>query len=989
MRYLITLALIGLFIVPSVSAQGSGQIRVSGTVMDGETGEVLPGASILVEGTARGTVTGLNGEYTLLVPGGETVLVYAYLGYGDMRITVGQQRTIDVRLAPDIEALEEVVVTVQAKGQIGARQQQINSSTIKNVVAPDRLQENPDANAVEAIGRLPGVSVIRSGGEGSQIVIRGLEPRYSNITLEGVEMPASSTTNRGTNISGISQYILQGVEVYKALTPDMEANSVGGTINLTLQETPSGLHYNVMAQGGYNNLNDYFGNYKFLGDISNRFLNDKLGVFFSASAERVNRSTHTMSAAYGLESAEVDILLNSSSLNIIDRINQRQSATLSLDFKVHRSTELKLYGLWSRANIDSRRQSKNYGHTGAGSVGYSAAYNPVNETTILHTALSGETRLDFLNAIVDYGLVYSQSKRNNPDQRSWSWAFYQASTDDITTYDFRKKSPEELIPLYTDHPDSLHQTSFNHSISANTQQEDQNITAYLNLKLPFTIGDGISGYIKFGGKYRQKERYMDVLSGITTQHAFISQHWYDQFDWMQEGPGSGVGSTHSLENFEDYIVDDFLGGAYDYGWYFRFDRMNDMNDWWEHWSDSVLNLDPAARTALVGVNTDILPYRQHLEASMINDQDIREHYYAGYLMGEFNLGRWLMFMPGFRYEKTDATMKGFEATEPLYTPSILYPLVGKDTADARGDELFLPMMHLRIRPTNFLYFHLAYTQTISRPDFNAISPNLYINPGRVPFRVRSQNPHLKPELWTNYDGQVTFHGSKIGLLSVSGFYKTVQDKIWNRSYQRIRGDERIYPFGENDVVAVSIWENHGFDVKLQGVELEWQTSFWYLPRPLSFFTLNLNYTYTHSETKYPSTRLEQVIPPEGGRPVTVRIDSVVTGPMLYQPRHIGNASLGFNYKGFNTWLSFQYNGQIFTTKNFKVDELDRLKEHFYRVDLQLTYDIPLNIAGQLQLIGNFANLSNFTEISRLRGDPRYTYQEAYGWTVDLGARYRF
>ena len=111
--------------------------------------------------------------------------------------------------------------------------------------------------------------------------------------------------------------------------------------------------------------------------------------------------------------------------------------------------------------------------------------------------------------------------------------------------------------------------------------------------------------------------------------------------------------------------------------------------------------------------------------------------------------------------------------------------------------------------------------------------------------------------------------------------------------------------------------------------------------------------------------------------------------MLYQPKHIANASLGFNYRGFNTWLSFQYNGEIFTSKNFKVHELDRLKEHFYRVDLQLTYDIPLKIRGQFQVIGNFANLSNFTEVSRLRGDPRYTYQEAYGWTIDLGVRYRY
>ena len=217
----------------------------------------------------------------------------------------------------------------------------------------------------------------------------------------------------------------------------------------------------------------------------------------------------------------------------------------------------------------------------------------------------------------------------------------------------------------------------------------------------------------------------------------------------------------------------------------------------------------------------------------------------------------------------------------------------------------------------------------------------------------------------------------------------MKDKIWNRQFKRIKGDPEVRFYGPNAVVDMDIWENHPFEVELRGVEFEWQTAFWYLPAPFKFFTLNLNYTYTDSETKYPNSRLEQVIPEGGGRPVTVRIDSVITGPMLFQPKHIINTSLGFNYKGFNTWVSFQYNGRIFTSKNFFVDELDGLKEDFYRVDLQMTYDLPLKLPGKLQLLGNVANLSNFNEVSRLRGDPRFTYREAYGFTSNLGVRYSF
>jgi TonB-dependent receptor len=971
-----------------VAAQ-QGRIRVTGKIIDRSTKESLPGASVLVKGTTFGTITQLDGAFDIMVPNEESVLVFSFLGFDDQEVTVGNQHTINITLEQSTEQLEEVVVTAQAIGQIGARQSQINSSTIKNVVAPDRLQENPDANAVEAIGRLPGISVLRSGGEGSQIVIRGLEPRYTNVTLEGVNLPSTSSTDRGTNLSGISQYILQGVEVYKALTPDMEANAVGGTVNLKLQDTPSGLHYSIMGQGGYNNQNTYFGNYKFAGDISNRFLDDKLGIFFSASAERVNRSTQTMSAGYGLESSAVDILLNASSLNIINRTNFRRSATLSFDYQIHPSTKLKLYGLYSFTNVESSRQSKNYGHTGAGSVGYSMADNTVNETNMYHTALTGETKLDFLNLKVDYGVVFSQSFRNNPNSRSWDFSFAEASTADITTLEMRKKYPAELIPLYTDDIDSLQNTLKQGFNRTDLEQSDKNITAYLNMEVPFTFGDFVTGNVKFGGKYRRKDRFMDQTSGSQIQHPFQASYWYEAMPWLvMSQRGQDVFQNHTLEGFEDHVVDNFLGGEYDYGLYFDFDKLNTTSDWWESFSDSLYQLGQEVWLPIVG-DISLLGYRQNLEACMINDQEIFENYYAGYLMGEFNFGKWAMLMPGFRYEQTDATLNGFIATEPLYTPSTLFPLVGEETTADRSDEYFLPMVHLRIKPTKFFYTHLAYTKTLSRPDFNAISPNIYINPGKVPFANHSQNPELRAELWTNYDAQVTFHSSKIGLFSVSGFYKTVEDKIWNRSYQRIAGDPIVYPFGERDVVDVSVWENHPYDIYLKGIEFEWQTSFWYLPKPLSYFTLYFNYTYTTSETKYPYTRLESVIPPGGGRPVTVRFDSTSTGPMLFQPKHIANVSLGFNYKGFNTWLSFQYNGEIYTSKNYKVEELDGLKENFYRMDLQVTYDIPLKLKGELQVIGNFANLTNFKEVSRLRGDVRYTYQEAYGWTVDLGVRYKF
>ncbi len=200
----------------------------------------------------------------------------------------------------------------------------------------------------------------------------------------------------------------------------------------------------------------------------------------------------------------------------------------------------------------------------------------------------------------------------------------------------------------------------------------------------------------------------------------------------------------------------------------------------------------------------------------------------------------------------------------------------------------------------------------------------------------------------------------------------------------------IDPFPDNAVVNVTVWENHPYTTFVEGVEFEWQTSFFYLPKPFNFFTLYANYTYTHSETTYPYTRIDNVVPPGGGRPVAVRVDSTTTGPMMFQPKNIANVSLGFNYKGFNAWLSFQYNGLIYTGMNYRgAPREDKLKDHFYRWDLQLTQKFRIGKMQGFEVIANIANISDFTESQRLRGDPRPTYQENFGMTADLGLRFRF
>jgi TonB-dependent receptor len=974
-----------------IYAQNKAQIRVNGKITDAITGEVMPGVNILVQGTLTGTISEVDGRYTVLVSSTDAVLVYSFIGYESQTVTVGTQSSIDIALNPDIQTLGEVVITAQGRGQKQAVQQQINSNTIKNVVAPDRLQENPDANATEAIGRLPGISVIRNGGEGTGLVIRGLEPRYSSVSLNGVQMASTSGEGRGTNISGISQYALQGVEVYKSLTADMEGNSVAGSVNLKLREAPERFHVNLMAQGGYNQLNDYYGNYKLLGEVSNRFLNNKLGVLISANAERVNRSIQTMSAQYTIEGSdkEGDIMLQNIWLNDISSIIYRKSAMVSLDYKLTPGTTLMLYGMYNTSKNEYNSQSKSYNLVGAGNVGYSFDTRPDNTTDLLQTMLSGESKFKFLNISSEYGISYSQGYNGNIGARNWSWSFNKASTADNTTPEIRRMDPSQVVPLFHDDPENFLECWWNGFARTDSKTKDKNTTAYLNFTVPFKIGGSIDGTVKFGGMYREKNRVRDDQVGTGNQNSSVNvigpQFLSDSIDWItlnNQGNISAVG-------LEDEKVDNFLNGDYNFGYKFNMDRMNQMYSEWMDITKYYSEMDPGEALPIIFDYRNI-SFIQAYPACMMNDQDIKEKYTAAFIMPTFNITKYVMFMPGLRWEHTSADMKGFFALPPQYPPTLYEPLAGQDTSASRSDEYFLPMIHLRIKPTEKFYAHFSYTKTLSRPDFNNISPNYYVNTGWAPFSYQANNPKLKCEEWTSYDAQFTFHGDKIGLLSVTGFYKTVENKIWSRTYQRIKGDPLVTPFPDAAAVNMSIVENHPYAANIEGIEFEWQTSFFYLPKPFNFFTLYANYTYSHSETHYPYTEMRLVTPPGGGRPSNVRFDSTVTGPLLYQPQSIANVSLGFNFKGFNAWLSYQYNGLIYTGVNYHgAKRLDSQKEHFNRWDLQLTQKFKIAKVSGFEVIANIANLTNFTESQKLRGDPRLTYQEKFGLTADLGVRYRF
>lgn len=1009
-----TIVLFAMTIFCSFSAFSAGSI--SGRILD-ENSDPLAFANIVISHqivngekvtlrTQIGTTTDLDGYFSLSpVSPGTYMLKIIYVGYKPSELEVivsnNEDTGIEVQMEHESMDLEEVVVTAQAKGQLSAINQQLAATTVKNVVASDRIQQNPDANATEALGRLPGISVTRSGGEANDIVIRGLAPQYNTVMLNGIELPSNKSVARNANLSGISQYSLQGVEVFKSITPDMNANTVSGAVNMKLRTAPDGFNSNVMVQGGYNAQNNDMGNYKLNASISNRFLDQKFGIDLNVSSEKVNRSTQSLTAGYEIttnsapEGEYEPMKVTNINLVDVERFNYRSSGSLVFDYRFSPRSSIEFSNFFTYSPVENLTISKNYNPTNA-SINIGVNDGVENVSYLYSGTILGKHDLGKIE--IDYGTSYSLS-RSNSERRDFAIGNQEGYPAAITADVREELSLFELIELSDDELTDENLKNFGLGGPGGdffTDLAEDQMQAHLNFKIPYKILDGLAGWIKFGGQYKFKERNYDQdqrhWGGPTNFYKLISgiQQTPDDIDWSLDWVNLNKYNQVYMADMLGGTKGSFLQGGFDFGWYPDVAVLNEIYQWWQDITGYYTELykdDPNQDRLLNIFGQPRMIGFFDPKASAKSDNKTRENYYAGYFMTQLNIGKRIIFTPGFRYEKMDNWLEGWWL-ESRIDEGLNIPGYKQDTT--RQNEFLLPMVHLKYKPFNWMNVQLSYTKTINRPNYNYIIPFEYIKDDLDPFIYEAGNPGLKAERWTNYDLSIAFHSNKLGLLALNGFYKTVDDKVWQRIWKRLPGDEIVTShFPASASYEVNSWYNHEEEVVVQGFEIEWQTNFWYLPKPFSFFTLTTNYSLIDNEASYPISEVEivQTGVTDRGRPIfeKIRKDSAYSGPMLNQPKQLANISLGFSYKTFDMWLSYQYIGEQWIALGTQ-EELDQIKVDFTRWGLQGRWEMPLD---GLELLFNVSNINDIQEKIFYKGDDRPRFLENYGWTSDIGFRYTF
>ena len=429
---------------------------LSGRIID-ESKLPLAGASLIID-DVRGTTTNQDGSYSFVnFPVGDNVLKISFIGYQDREISFsvveGKNTVLDIEMIQGIN-LKELVVTSQLRGQAQALSSQKNNYNITNVIAADQIGRFPDANIGDAIKRIPGINVQYDQGEARFGNIRGTAPQLNSITINGERIPSAEAEVRSIQLDLIPSDMIQAVEVSKAVTPDMDADAIGGSVNLVTRAAPYerrisgtvGVGYNILAEEPTFNGSLIFGD---------RIANNKLGVIVSASYFNNNLGSDNTEAEWtyddendndkfdeGEEFWPEEIQIRQYYLQRI-----RQSYSMSLDYKFNSNHTIFFKGIYNNRKDWENRYRAVYGdiendggqwvaglerQTKAGTG--DNKYARLEDQDMLNLSLSGNHLFGKLK--MDWSGNYAKASENRPNER-----YYNIVTDDVVPVDVDFSNP--------------------------------------------------------------------------------------------------------------------------------------------------------------------------------------------------------------------------------------------------------------------------------------------------------------------------------------------------------------------------------------------------------------------------------------------------------------------------------------------------------------------------------------------------------------------
>ena len=918
--------------------------RVSGTVTDASNA-ILPGARIeLRQGTAppvAATATDSLGQFTLtnLAPGNYTLKIW-YVGFSSLEkpvtLTAGQSTSLNGVLK--VSSSESVLVTAErAHGEAEAINEEKVADNILNVLPEKVITSLPNANVADAVGRLPGVTLERDEGEGKYVQIRGTEPRLSNLTIDGVEVPSPEGGVRQVKLDTIPADLVQSVQINKTLQANQNGDAIGGSVNLVTKKAGERPLVSVYGLGGFTPIDNTVPVYELGATMGQRFGTQKrLGVMVSGSYDYNGRGIDDIEPVPGILPGTTftpDFTQMAIRQYLYDR--QRFGLGGSMDYRVSQNSNLYLHTLYSDfKDLGNRWEwviNDNGGAPGSAVPAFDTERRN-GEYGVANLSVGGNHT--FGMSLINWQFAVGRARMLRPIGGGESHTlFAYTGTTSNCQYD-AAATTNPYLPQFTPACFTEVYNPANFQLQQ-IQDSGHGKAAQLNLE----------GTATFARNYHVGSHTSTFETGFYIRNA----HKFDdsfELDYCPTNAATAPFMTQFLGSFKN---SNYYSGHYTLGPVSNWGAVNRFFGANNNLFDTVSGAC-TPQTAPPGGNN--------------NNFDLVERVTSGYVMNSIDFSRFRV-VAGVRFEGTqDNTVSCNCGLDPNN------PNAGPLTVPGQGSYIdVLPSVSLRMRldSQDNSALRVVYARGLSRPDPAFLTTAHSVDNSTTPPTLTVGNPALKPEHANNFDILYERYLHPLGAIQAGVFYKSVSDPI-------------VTLLSRTPAMFISQAGNSG-SAYIFGVEASFQQHFTYLPSVLSGLGLFANYSYATSKAK-------------NVNPMANRTDQPA---LLRQAPNTWNISPTYDRKRFSGRVGMAYNGANIFSYGFVPFQSDGtptpggikgpggdvyLFSHF-QVDAQASY----YLGKGLTVLASGLNLNNAV-FGFYQGSPQFFIQrEYYKPTYSFGVRW--
>jgi TonB-dependent receptor len=833
--------------------------------------------------------------------------------------------------SPNADALsggtiDSVLVVGQRASIARALSRQRAADGVESVLSRDGIGQFPDQNAAESLRRVAGVNVLNDQGEGRFVAVRGLAPDLNAASINGARVPAPEADVRSVALDVIPAELIESIEIKKSLTPDMDADTIGASIEIN---TTSALDraepfLSFSGEGSYNELN---GAWSPKGSVDfSTMLGERFGVAGGLSYYKRKFATDNIEMNGWDESDEGVAFADTVEYRDYDVERERLGGSLSLDYRLSDATNL--YARFLRSEFEDQEyrgrlifemdEAPNSGT--ATTANFSDADGEIQivrdikdrfeKQTISSLSLGGET----LAGAWTFKYNGSWSAAKEREAGSLDPVEFQREFDGDDELDVSFDYSDRRLPRYTlsgGNVDAFADaTEFEFDKIERTTlslSEDEELAARFDIAREFDLDNG-RFTVQFGGKARQREKtydlQLDVFDGFDGDFTLADVAGLPSYGLNGIGP---VPDGRAVRRFVNDNIADF--------------ELNEVDTTFE---------------------------------SNVADYSVDEDIYAGYVLGRFDQAA-VRLVGGVRVEQTHNDIRANTVElvegEDDTTVTVAPTKFDRDYTDV------LPSVNLRYEVQPDVLVRAGVYRSLVRPRVGQLAPRFTIEANEDGDREGNfGNPDLKPYDAWNLDLSAEWYYGRSGVLQAGVFFKRIEDfiadvRVEDASFLGIDFNEAVIP-------------QNGEEAKVNGFELTYQQSLDFLPVPLDGLLVGFNYTYTDAEGEI------------AGRTIALPASSENTF----------NASLGYEKGPLSLRVTAAYRDKYLDELGESATE-DRFVEDHIQYDLSARYRVTpqFQLFAELVNLGD----EPYVAYQNVAGRKRLLQYEEYSWTAKTGFRVSF